>query len=158
MSLPITKASTAFAWALPGTLLIVALMAGALQAGAAPMASPVPGDPLGAVTLGRKNPFRPLIHTSGPLPALADVPSAPGIRGPKRTRRPTLAIAYQGIAYDGDESIAAVGVGGKVRFVRRGETLAGATLETITPEKLVWKKDRRRLETPLRHRPGASKP
>lgn len=150
--LPIPPTRTAFA----GALLIVALLAGALPA-AALAPSPAPDPALSAVTLGRKNPFRPLLHASDPIPTFS-APSAPLLAKPPSPRRPKLDVAYMGIAYDGDESIAAVRFRGKVRFVRQGETLAGATLNAITPEKLVWKRGKRRLESPLHHRPGAAKP
>lgn len=151
--MPIPPTRTAFA----GALLIVALLAGALPAAAALAPSPAPDPALSAVTLGRKNPFRPLLHASEPLPTYS-APSAPLLAKPPILRRPKLDVAYMGIAYDGDESIAAVRFSGKVRFVRQGETLAGATLNEITPEKLVWKRGKRRLESPLHHRPGATKP
>lgn len=152
MSIPPTR--TAFG----GALLIAALLAGALPAEAILAASPAPDEALSAMMLGRKNPFRPLQHTSEPLPTLPGAPSAPRLRKPASLERPALKVAYVGIAYDGDESIAAVRFSGKVRFVRQGETLAGATLNEITPEKLIWKRGKRRLESPLHHRPGAAKP
>lgn len=145
--LPRIRAS--MAWAVPMVLFL------AHATGAAPAAPSDAPDRLEA--LGRKNPFRPLIHTDQ-MPAPPDVPARPLSAPPPRPEPPALELSYLGIAYDGDESVAAVRVGGKVRFVRPGERVAGATLKAISPDKLVWSKNKRQLESPLHRRPGARQP
>lgn len=131
--------------ALLPALLLVGLEAAAL---AAPPQAPM---------LGRKNPFRPLVLVGAqPMAAAPDLPAPP--RPAPRPERQDPEIAYLGLAYDGTEAVAAVKVGGKVRFVRRGEEVAGATLQAVSPRKLVWQRGQRRLESPLHHRPGAHTP
>lgn len=150
MPTPPNKSFAAVGWLLPGVLLLMGLPASA---------TPASDDALRSATLGRKNPFRPLVQSATQLPTPPGLPAAvPGVIKPARIQRPPQDVTYLGIAYDGDESVAAVKVQGKVRFVRQGETVTGATLTDITPEKLVWSKNQRRLESPLHRRPGVPKP
>lgn len=145
--------------------LVTACLTGAtllsgLPAGAAPVATETSDAAADTLMLGRKNPFRPLILPNAQQPIAppslpaGTLPSLPAAR-PTTLRHP---VAYVGLAYDGAEAIAAVRVNGKVRFVRQGEQVEGATLTRISPKRLIWKKNRKRLVSPLRRHPGAPKP
>ncbi|HEY9854171.1 MAG TPA: hypothetical protein V6D05_00450 [Stenomitos sp.] len=123
------------------------------------MATPSLDGSVQALTLGRKNPFRPLVVTSEQhLPPAPGLPAAPTAVKPPKIERPSARIAYLGLAYDGAEAVAAINLNGKVRFVRRGEEVAGAKLTSISPDKLIWKRGEHHIESPLYHRPGAPTP
>jgi hypothetical protein len=105
------------------------------------------------VVLGRKNPFRPLIASPRTEP-LALASTAPPLSLPPAPRtRPELAeLEFRGVAYDNDEALAATRVDGEMRFLRVGDRVAGATLVSISSDRLVLRKNGRvltkRLPTP----------
>lgn len=117
-----------------------------------------PEPPARTIELGRKNPFRPLVVplrddlvappvTAMPLP---DAPTAPR---PAPSVRPALSeLEFRGVAYDEDEALAATRLDGKLRFLRVGDQVAGATLVTIAADHIVLRKNGRlltkRLPTP----------
>jgi hypothetical protein len=105
-------------------------------------------------TLGRRNPYRPLI---GPRREPAGLPALPSDRGGEPAREaPKLLetvldrLAYVGIAYDETEAIAAVSDGDRTWFVRVGDRLEGAAVTSITPHKLTWSRKGRLIVKHLR--------
>jgi len=102
--------------------------------------------------LGRRNPFRPLIV---PQRSALPMPEAPsGGATPPRVETPPTSVLdrleYVGIAYDEREAIAAVSDGERTWFVRKGDRLDGATVSSITPNKLTWSRKGRDLVKHLR--------
>ncbi|HEY9899030.1 MAG TPA: hypothetical protein V6D00_07600 [Pantanalinema sp.] len=131
-----------------------------LAPGASALAAPAPGQApaAGSVVLGRKNPFRPLIGVRRAEPLAASLPLAPlappvTLPGTAQRTRPEIAeLEFKGVAYDDDEALAATRIDGKMRFLRVGDRVAGATLVSIASDRIVLRKNGRiltkRLPTP----------
>ncbi len=109
-------------------------------------------------TLGRRNPYRPLIvPRRGPagLPALPAEPGGTSLgEAPRIPAKPPETVldrlAYVGIVYDETEAIAAVSDGDRTWFVRVGDRLEGAAVTAITPHKLTWSRKGRLIVKHLR--------
>lgn len=106
-------------------------------------------------SLGRRNPFQPLVGLHGvasrALPTIPGPPKAPG----ESHLAPAPEVRYLGSASDAEDAVAAARIGARTVFLRQGDRVAGATLIGIYPDRLVWRRERRTYSTPLSRPAGA---
>lgn len=135
------------------TVLALSTLLVATPLQAAPDADAEPSMP----TLGRANPYRPLILPGSavappPEVAPAALPALPQAAPPKPQAILDV-LEFVGVAYDGGEAIAAVRVEGRTLLMRKGERLDNAVIQSISPHKLIWRKQNRTIVKHIKRSP-----